>query len=105
MLGITTADAIAFGMLVLAALAAFRGATRGESARKASPPQNTFAIGASMFADTAAMQAMTAALNRMAQALEACNEARAEEHKDHVLQVMERLTRVLDEREGAQRRR
>lgn len=99
MLGITTADAIAFGMMVLAALAAWKGATRGETARKTTPPENTISIGAGVFADTAAMQAMTMALNRIAAAVEAYAAIEEEEKRDRLTIAIEAMTRALEERD------
>lgn len=57
MLGITTPDAIAFGMMVLAALAAWRGVSQGDAAKKQAVSAAPFVniaggiVDASQFAD------------------------------------------------------
>lgn len=96
MLGLTVPDAIAFGMMVLGALAAWKGSTRGEHAKTNTPPENTISIGAAMFADTAAMQNMTRALNRLAEALEAGTKQQAEDKQDRIAEALVKLTEKLE---------
>lgn len=78
MLGITTPDAIAFGMLVLAGLAAWTGSQAGTAAKKSDPVHPT---STSTFADiellTNALTLLHAAILKMTAELEDQNKRHA----------------------------
>jgi hypothetical protein len=96
MLGITTPDAIAFGMLVLAVLAAWRGMQTGESAKKVEPPPPTqFSLGMATFADTATMSRLCDAIDRHTDAIHHAVEANQKQRDDRIAQQLESLVSKL----------
>jgi hypothetical protein len=96
MLGITTPDAIAFGMMVLAALAAWRGMQTGESAKKSEPPPPTpLSLGMATFADTAMMSRLVDAIDRHADAIHHAVEANQKQRDDRIAQQLESLVSKL----------
>jgi hypothetical protein len=69
MLGITVADAVAVGTLIIALLAAWRGTRAGDAAKRIAPPETTVSVGATVFAGTAAMTQLNTSINRLADAV------------------------------------
>lgn len=106
MLGMTVSDAIAFGMMILACLAAWRGIKSGNSERKVNPPEQTLSLGSAVFADTAIMKlhvdainAQTLAVDRLTEAIGGLGENRERHRTDRLADLMERLSEVLDDRD------
>jgi hypothetical protein len=99
MLGITTPDAIAFGMLVLAGLAAWKGKQTGETAKKEDPPPPTpLSLGMATFADTAMMSRLVDAIDRHADAIHHSVEANQKRRDDKIAQQLTDLVSKLDRR-------
>lgn len=98
MLGITTPDAIALGTLIIAVLAAWRGATQGTVARAKGSPVQTVSVAGTAIADTAAMQALTQAVIGLTEAVRAATSARIEE--DRREQAEDMIRRVIQEISG-----
>jgi hypothetical protein len=96
MLGITVADAVAVGTLIIALLAAWKGTRAGDAAKRISPPETTLSVGMAAFADTSAMTKMTEALNRLAEAICNASEAKERQQATHLAEILERLTKALD---------
>jgi hypothetical protein len=98
MLGITTPDAIAFGMMVLAALAAWRGMQTGESAKKSEPPPPTpLSLGMATFADTAMMSRLVDAIDRHADAIHRSIEANDKRQSDTMAQRLAELSKQIEQ--------
>jgi hypothetical protein len=91
MLGITVPDAIAFGTMVMAVLAAWRGATQGTTARKVDPAPQAFSMAGAAMADTAAMQGLTQAVIELTGAVRVATERREDERTDLLRQMLEEL--------------
>lgn len=70
MLGITTADAIAFGTLVLGFVAVYKGLQWGKAAKEAAPISPVASGIAAGFVDKDLMQRMVAGIERIAETLE-----------------------------------
>jgi signal transduction histidine kinase len=105
MLGITVADAVAVGTLIIALLAAWRGTRAGDAAKRISPPETTVSVGATVFADTAAMTQLNNSLNRLAEAICDASEARERQQASQLADVLKRLTDKLDEQDRAKAKR
>jgi hypothetical protein len=97
MLGITTPDAIAFGMLVLAGLAAWRGVSQGDAAKKQalqSAPMVNIATGiveANQFSD------YMKAIDKLAIALTHHAAAMDRQHEVKHTNALERLAEKVDD--------
>jgi predicted ATP-grasp superfamily ATP-dependent carboligase len=96
MLGITVADAVAVGTLIIALLAAWRGTRAGDAAKRISPPETTLSVGMAAFADTSAMTKMTEAIDRLAEAICDASEARERVQASHLAEAIRRMTEALD---------
>jgi flagellar motility protein MotE (MotC chaperone) len=96
MLGITVADAVAVGTLIIALLAAWRGARAGDAAKRISPPETTVSVGATVFADTAAMTQLNTSINRLADAIGDASEARERQQANQLSDVLRKLTATLE---------
>lgn len=95
MLGITLADAIAVSTLIIAVLAAWRGAKQGQDQKGKNPPDNQFVLAGAAFADTAALQAHTAATIRLAEAIEAIVSMIAQERSDDIKDLRSMVEQLL----------
>jgi len=104
MLGITVADAVAIGTLIIALLAAWKGTRAGDAAKRISPPETTVSVGATVFADTAAMTQLNASINRLADAICNASEARERQQANQLAEVLKRLTDRLDEQDRGRHR-
>ncbi len=71
MLGITTPDAIAFGSVCAALLAAFAGLVKGDQAKKDSPPDPAMAMIGWGLLDREALRDLTGAVTDLVDALRA----------------------------------
>lgn len=87
MLGMTVADAVAVGTLIIALLAAWRGTRAGDAAKRISPPVPIVSVGATVYADTAAMTQLNVSINRLADA----SEARERWQASHLTDALRRL--------------
>lgn len=94
MLGITTADAIAFGSMVAAAMAAYAGLIRGERAKKAVPPDTSVAMIGSALVDRETLRDLTEAVKDLTSALQSgirVGEVRSRDHlADQIRDLVER---------------
>ncbi len=109
MLGITVPDAIAFSMMLLTALAAWRGNQAGKVAKKEDPPQEpALAMIGGALVDTATMvrladatAQLAKATDRNAAAVEAANHHREHSYANKMDALMERLDEA--EKRGSRR--
>jgi hypothetical protein len=104
MLGITVADAVAVGTLIIALLAAWKGTRVGDAAKRIAPPETTVSVGTTVFADTAAMTQLNTSINRLADAICDASEAKERQQFSPLADVLRRLTEALDERERGRHR-
>jgi hypothetical protein len=95
MLGITTPDAIAFGMMVLAALAAWRGSTQGTVERAKGPPTQALSVAGATIADTASMQALTQAVIGLTDTIRASSQKIEEGRKFHTDDLLQQMLEEL----------
>lgn len=98
MLGITVPDAIAFGTLVIAVLAAWKGTTRGEAARSAVAPGSVTSGVAGAFITAEMIEKLIGALEGIGDAIRDGNERKDREHVDKLNDRIERLMQMLDHR-------
>ena len=96
MLGITTADAIAFGSLCAALLAAYAGLIKGDQAKKASPPELGVAMIGSALVDRATLKDLTEAVQDLAGTLRAGITAREVRSRDHLADQIRELVDKID---------
>ena len=98
MLGITTADAIAFGSLCAALLAAFAGLVRGEHAKDAAPPEPGLTLIGSGLVDRETLRDLTEAVENLVAVLRdgiVAGEARS---RDHLAEQIRDLVDKIDHR-------
>ena len=97
MLGITTPDAIAFGMMILAALAAWRGISQGDAAKTRAVQSAPFVgiagsvVEANQFADYVKV------LDKLAIALDRHSAALNLQHQVKTTNALEDLARKVDD--------
>lgn len=102
MLGITTPDAIALGMMILAALAAWRGSTQGTIERAKGAPTQALTMAGATIADTASTQALTQAIIGLTDVIRASSTKMEEGRKFHTDDL---LKQMLEELRGGKHRR
>lgn len=100
MLGMTTPDAIAFGMMLLAVIAALKGLNQGEAAKKQQIAAASYVsiaggvVDANQFADyMKAFDKMAIALNRHADALDRQHEIK---HTNALEKLAQKVDRALE---------
>ena len=98
MLGITTADAIAFGSLCAALLAAYAGLIKGDQAKQASPPEPGMALIGSALVDQATLRDLTEAVQDLAATLRAGIAASEVRSRDHLADQIRELVDKIDHR-------
>lgn len=105
MLGITTPDAIAFGMMVLAALAAWRGSRQGEAAKTDAVKAAPFVSIAGSIVDANQFSDWIKAVDKMAIAMDRHAHALDRQHEVKTTNALEDLARKVDEALDRPRRR
>ena len=96
MLGITTPDAIAFGSLCAALLAAYAGLVKGDKAKKESPPEPGMAMIGAAIVDRETLRDLTGAVADLAAAIRAG--IAAGEARDHLAEAIRDLVERIDHR-------
>jgi hypothetical protein len=96
MLGITVADAVAVGTLIITLLAAWRGTRAGDTAKWVSPPETTLSVSMATLADTSAMTKMADAINWLSDAICDASEAEERQQASQLADVLKRLTDKLE---------
>ncbi|MFO1151023.1 MAG: hypothetical protein U1E62_21825 [Alsobacter sp.] len=96
MLGITVPDAIAFGTLVLAILAAWRGAVAGAKAEKTAPPDHTAAITCGAIVDSAALRDLVEAVEELTDAMREMIVSQHERAEGRMADLLTEISEKLD---------
>lgn len=97
MLGITIPDAIAFGMMVLSALAAWRGSRQGEAAKTDAVRSAPFVSIAGRIVDANQFSDWIKTVDKMAIAMERHAVALDRQHEVRTTNALEDLARKVDE--------
>ena len=101
MLGITVPDAIAFGMLMLAALAGWRGAQAGATAAKvAPPPEPAMAMIGGALVDRATLQELVLAVRDHAAAIRETIADKDQRRADHMVEAVQRMALEIGKLQG-----
>ena len=101
MLGITTPDAIAFGSLCAALLAAYAGLLKGDQAKQASRPEPGMALIGSGLVDRETLRDLTGAVTDLVAAIRAG--IAAGEARDHLAEAIRELVERIDQRPHGRR--
>jgi hypothetical protein len=104
MLGITTPDSIAFGMMLLAALAAWRGINQGEAAKSKAVQAAPFVSIAGSIVDSNQFSDWIKAVDKLAIAITGHTAALNRQHEVKTTNALEDLARKVDEALAHKRR-
>ncbi len=96
MLGITTPDAIAFGMMILAALAAWRGTKQGDAAKTEAVKSAQLVSIAGAIVDANQFADWIKAVDKMAIAMLTHAEALNKQHEVKTTNALEALAEKID---------
>ncbi|MCG6204213.1 hypothetical protein LPW26_06170 [Rhodopseudomonas sp. HC1] len=105
MLGITTPDAIAFGMMVLAALAAWRGVSQGDAAKTRAVQSAPFVSIAGTIVEANQFGDYIKVLDKLAIAMNCHAAALDRQHDVKTTNALEDLANKIDEAMSDRRRR
>lgn len=104
MLGITVADAVLVGTLVIALLAAWRGARDGKAAQSVKPPAPEMAILGATLVDTNTFRDLVRAVDALTEAVLAGVAAKREEAEDRIADLLEEVRDKLNAPQRSRRR-
>ena len=95
MLGITVADAVLIGTLVVSLLAAWRGTRAGDAAKKSLPPDPPMAMIGGAIVDSLTLRDLVEAVRALTAMIHEGIEARERRERDRLADVLEEVKERL----------
>lgn len=97
MFGITIADAVLIGTLVISLLAAWRGSRAGAAAKEHSPPDPAIASIGSAIVDTATLRQLVESIHRLAEVIDHTADRAERKKAGRLADPLEEISRKLEE--------